>query len=89
MKMALIDEEKCVYAEKEHKLHLKKMNRGLASLGFQNRQTDCRTDRTPANPLEKHTTMTSDAEVDDTILRRYSLEKQIGKGSYGVVFAVS
>jgi len=32
--------------------------------------------------------MTSGAEVDDTILRRYSLiGKQIGKGSYGVVFA--
>lgn len=30
-----------------------------------------------------------DAHVDPAILRRYELENQVGKGSYGVVWSVS
>ena len=33
--------------------------------------------------------MPLDAEVDQAVLRRYELDSEIGKGSYGIVFSVS
>jgi len=51
---------------------------------FPRRPTDRPTDQPTNRPTNQ--TMASDAEVDQSVLRRYVLEKEIGKGSYGVVY---